>query len=701
MAAKPVFAQGLAEQMNVQLGFYTDVPAKEGTFLRLCGATSYQLYVNGSFYRSGPARAAHGHFRVDEIELTPLLTKECNTVVILLQSSCCNSYMVPRAPGFLQAEIVCGEQVLAHTAKDGSFTCVRMDSRVQKTLRFSFQRTFTEAYRLNEQAASFVRTPEAAHYPVCTLAEQPPHTLLPREVYVTDGEFEAAQTVLAMGLVSELPTPVYPDKREYHPDPSFNCFAPEEIEINSARLAHAYEYHPTEATANAADFTLTPNGYALLDMGHELTGLLSLRVRTERATRLLLLFDEILSDGQVNATRLDCCNAVVYELEAGEYELLTMESYSLRYLTVIATGEGATTVQSLGLRRVGFPKIEKTLNSTDPIEQQIYAAAIETFRQNVADIYMDCPSRERAGWLCDSFFTSRVEYALTGKCVVERAFLDNFLRPDSFPHLPEGMLPMCYPGDHTNGNYIPNWAMWYVLELKEYLARSGDRELVDRARERMLALYRFFTAYENSDGLLEKLPAWVFVEWSHANDLVQEVNFPSNALYAAMLDALNRLYDMPELSIKAEAIRAFIREHAMVNGFFCDNSVRGEDGVLALSGECTEACQYYMFFLGVATPESHPELWRILCEEFGPDRAAKGLHPQIYPANAFIGNYLRLDTLYRYGLHEQLLAEIKGYFHYMAKKTGTLWENASDFASCNHGFASHVAVWLLGIRNHD
>ena len=30
----------------------------------------------------------------------------------------------------------------------------------------------------------------------------------------------------------------------------------------------------------------------------------------------------------------------------------------------------------------------------------------------------------------------------------------------------------------------------------------------------------------------------------------------------------------------------------------------------------------------------------------------------------------------------------------MAEKTGTLWEIDSDSASCNHGFASHVAYWF-------
>jgi alpha-L-rhamnosidase len=41
----------------------------------------------------------------------------------------------------------------------------------------------------------------------------------------------------------------------------------------------------------------------------------------------------------------------------------------------------------------------------------------------------------------------------------------------------------------------------------------------------------------------------------------------------------------------------------------------------------------------------------------------------------------------------------------MANLTGTLWENIGTTASCNHGFASHVAVTycrdVLGLREID
>ncbi|MBP5165775.1 MAG: hypothetical protein ILP09_00775, partial [Oscillospiraceae bacterium] len=260
-----------------------------------------------------------------------------------------------------------------------------------------------------------------------------------------------------------------------------------------------------------------------------------------------------------------------------------------------------------------------------------------------------------------------------------------------------GMLPMCYPSDHYDGVFIPSWAMWYVLELREYFSRSGDRALVDRAKPRVLGLVRYFDDFLNADGLLEKLQAWVFVEWSRANHLVQDVNVPTNALYAAMLDAITELYGLSEYAERADRIRRYIRSHARVEKFYCDNALR-ENGTLRLSGECTEVCQYYMFYFGVASPESDPELWRILRDEFGPDRQKNGLYPEIYPANAFIGNYLRLDYLARRGLMDQVLREMRGYFLYMSETTGTLWEHVSPEASCNHGFASHAAVWLLQAR---
>ena len=292
------------------------------------------------------------------------------------------------------------------------------------------------------------------------------------------------------------------------------------------------------------------------------------------------------------------------------------------------------------------------------------------------------------------------EYDLTGKSEIERCFLENYLLPERFPHIPEGMVPMCYPADHTDGVFIPNWAMWLVLELAEYLERSGDRELVGRFRPRVYGLIRYFDRFLNGDGLLEKLESWVFVEWSKANDLVQDVNYPSNMLYAKMLDCAGALYGDEALRERSRAMQETIRAQSFDGAFFRDHAVR-RDGRLSVEPERTETCQYYAFFCGTARREDgrFAGLWRTLTEDFGPQRRQTGAHPDVFFSNAFIGNYLRLELLYRAGLFGSLRREIAGYFASMAERTGTLWEHDSPTASCCHGFASHVVCWLDGIAS--
>ena len=76
-------------------------------------------------------------------------------------------------------------------------------------------------------------------------------------------------------------------------------------------------------------------------------------------------------------------------------------------------------------------------------------------------------------------------------------------------------------------------------------------------------------------------------------------------------------------------------------------------------------------------------------------RAMKQFEGKIYPLTS--EERALLSLLFREGLHERLRDDIVGYFYNMAKRTGTLWENDTEVASCNHGFASHVLLWLDGI----
>jgi alpha-L-rhamnosidase len=699
---KPVWPAGHETERNLTVAFRADFksPAGKKVLLRATGSTVYRIFLNGEFIGYGPARGPHGWYRVDEIDLTAKLKPGTNMVAFEVAGYNVNSYYLLDQPSFVQAEVVAGEKVLASTSGDGQpFEAALLTDRVQKVQRYSFQRPFSEVYRIAPGYDGWRREPAR---PLATVkcAVQPVKALLPRRVPYSEFAIREPRQLVATGelktgLKVEKP---WKDRSLTGISPQLGGFPEKELatipslELQTvasvnARLANQ-PYVATEPLPVKA------GTFQIVDFGVNLTGFLGARIHCQSKTRLFLTFDEILSNGDVDFKRLGCVNIVGYELEPGAYDVETFEPYTLRYLKLLAL-EGDCEISGLRLREYVSPiPADVRFSAGDERLNQLFAAGVETFRQNVVDVFMDCPSRERAGWLCDSFFTARVAKDLTGVTLVEQNLFENYRLPDKFAHLPDGMLPMCYPADHNNGVFIPNWAMWFVVELEEYLARGGDRETVKALEPRLMKLLEYFKPLRNEDGLLEKLQSWVFVEWSKANSFVQDVNYPSNMLFAEVLAAMGRMYGRPDLLAEGEKIRAVIRQQSFDGEFFVDNALR-KDGKIEVTRNRSEVCQYFAFFFHVATPETHPQLWETLVGGFGPQRKQTKAFAQVHPANAFIGNVLRLELLSRAGLSQQLLDESLAYQLYMAERTGTLWENDRAHASCNHGFASHGGVRVL------
>lgn len=701
-SAKPIWPEAREKEKNLTVGFRAefDVPAGQPVLLRLTGSSLCRSFLNGAFLSHGPARGPHGFYRVDEIDLTRRVRPGRNLLAIEVVGYNVNSFYLLDQPSFLQAEVVAGGKVLASTAGEGvNFTATAMRERLQKVQRYSFQRPFTEVYRLTPGYDQW-RLDAGVAMELARCAIQPVKALLPRRVPLCEYPTRPPTQVLFQGVVEtgrKVDKP-WKDRSLTQIGPKLGGFLEKELEtIPSLELQTIANITSAivERPYNSARALVIPaGGFQILDFGVNYSGTLGARLTCKTPVRVFFTFDEVLRNGDVDFKRLGCVNAVVFELQPGTYDVETFEPYTLRYLKLMALG-GGITAERLYLREFASPlPAEVRFVAGDARLNKLFAAGVETFRQNATDVFMDCPSRERAGWLCDSYFTSRVAADLNGHTLIERAFLENFLLPPKFEHLPEGMLPMCYPSDHYDGVFIPNWAMWFVVELEEYLARSGDREMVSALEPRLMKLLDYFRRFRNSDGLLEKLESWVFVEWSKANSFVQDVNYPSNMLFAEMLAAMGRMYGRADLLAEAEKIRDVIRRQSFDGEFFVDNAIR-KDGQIQVTKNRTEVCQYFAFYFHIATPDMHPKLWQTLVRDFGPQREKTKAHPQVHPANAFIGNVLRLELLSRAGLCQQLLDESIAYQLYMADKTGTLWENVGDYASCNHGFASHGGVHVL------
>ncbi|MBQ4109450.1 MAG: hypothetical protein IJC74_01065 [Clostridia bacterium] len=691
--AVPVWKKGCEKEKNLTLIFRNILKKSDNCLISLSCSSLYQIFINGNFIATGPARAAHGYYKVDTIDISRYLTNNTNIITIYVAGYNVKSFYHLNQPAFLCAEIICSGKVVAATGKSG-FEATKYTERIQKVQRYSYQRPFCEVYKADENFGGININPGFS-FQKTELANTGKKNFIPRDVYYSEYNKRFAKSIIMEGEATFFNEVLrrYDDRALTYEAEDF-LFDRNELEVESTLNAGKINFSNIKQTEQTADNVLIRNNtFKVFDMGINTTGIIDFEISVNSDTEVYFTFDEILKDGFVDYTRMECCNVIIWHLKKGKYHITSFEPYTLRYLCASVFGSEAE-ISDLNIISVGFPDSLCTFSSGSEKLDLIYNSALETFRQNVSDIYMDCPSRERAGWLCDSFFTARTEYELTGKSVVEKAFLNNFIIPDSFPGVPDGMLPMCYPSDAIGKHHIPNWAMWFVLELEEYLERTADREFIEKAKEKVYGILNFLKIYENEDKLLEKLDGWIFVEWSQANKLVQDINFPTNMLYARFKKAIGNLYNDEKLLEESNELQRKIRELSYFNGFFHDRALINENKKAKVTDEITETCQYYAFFMETATKDTFPELWNTLICDFGPHRRENNKWENIYFSNAFIGNYLRLDLLAKYRYHQQLLCEIEGYFYNMAKTTGTLWEHDNTFASCNHAFTSHIIVWL-------
>jgi len=688
-AAVPVWPEKYIDEMNISVVLTAEFAVAGKRLLRIAASSCYQIFADGGLFEMGPARAGHGFFRVDELPLP----ENCKRIEIIVAGYNNNSFQFIDEPPFVCAEVEREGRIELFTDtvyERCGFKVRTYSERIQKCQRYSFQRNFAEAYDLTGRPAE--------ESPALVRAVNGELNFIERGIEIYKNEREDAKEVVAEGKCGhDENAPLPMDRAIISVGPQLKGFRPEELEICTAWEACKITYNSVNnenrAIAHGDVLDVPADGFVTLGMERNLCGVIALDVETDEGCEVYAMVDELCGeDGAVNFFRLGASALVYWKLPAGRHSLMSFEPHLFKYIKIAVLGGGAR-VSNVHIRRVGFYMPGIAVKTDNPKVRAVIDAAVETFRQNTYDIFTDCASRERAGWLCDSFFTSRAEYVLTGESRVERNFIENFLLPKSFKCLPEGMLPMCYPADHYDGTFIPNWAMWFVLELEEYYRRTGDAEMIERARKPVMDLIGYFRKFENDDGLLENLESWIFVEWSHANDLVQNVNFPTNMFYAKMKRVAGALYGEESLIGEADALAAKIREQSFDGKFFCDNLVRDGEK-LRPSGECTETCQYYAFFTGVATPETFPDLWNTLLHEFGPARKEHNPYPQIAFSNVLVGQMMRLDLLIRYGFNKEIIDNIEDYFYYMAEKTGTLWELDTVQASCSHGFTSIVLVWL-------
>lgn len=682
-----VWAEGQKNQMNRAFAFVLDLGKKQMGEICLSAASCYKVIADGKLMGFGPNRTAHGYARA------AVYPFNAQYITVEVQSHFVPNFCwVKREPFF--ACVLKTESGKEYFAED--FNCFALSDRVQKVRRYSFQRGFCETY-INEKdrTALYFCKPQNAFPRVKTEKAELPH-LLPSETLNPALSEIFAEKVIDSGYCKTSPEiAVYVDRTETLIGTVIEGFKRGEWQDCSTDEISRITYL---SGAKSGDYA-----YETLDFSRIVTGIVEVEIIAGNAGEVFFAFDEILSDEKLKTIkpfRGDTANVFKWTVKkAGVYNLSAFEPYAFRCANVITSAGVKANVK---VRAYENPEAGKMLFECDDKKiEQIMEAARHTFAHNAVDLLTDCPSRERAGWLSDSFFSSVAERVFTGDNKVERAFLQNYILADKSGH-PKGMIPRCYPADYyEEDGFIPNWSLWYILEIYKYFTQYGYDETVEKSRANVEGILNYFVDFENEFGVLEDLKGWIFVEWSAANnsDHINGINVPSNACYYASLLAAAKVYGIKGLKEKAEKVKDYLLKNAYVDGFFVDNLIRNEKGDIIPTENYTETCQYYMFFFKCADKHTHKELFDKMLNEYGKsDSSVSGGNPvkkQLTPSNMIYGVYMRLELLMREQKRVELLNECVRYFYDMTQKTGTLWENNTASASCDHGFASYVSRFII------
>jgi len=675
-----VWGENFLDTMNVTLAFSLKLDKRQEVELDMTASSCYKLYADGEILAFGPQRAAHGFARVQKFSFC------ANEIVVLVHNLGVTNFCWVKQPPFFACELKTAD---GKNYSAGDFECYLVDDRAQKVQRYSYQRGFAEVYRVKGQKEKVADLENNFSKIKTVLVDTP--MLLQSNCKNAKLNLHNVSSMIDWGKVTiDKDKPVWRDRIHHQIGLKTGGFTVEEWEEFPTDEACKFNYHPNEK----GDLV-----YETYDFSRSITGFTELKVEVKKGSVIYAIFDEILRDDMpfgdnIDFTRNTCSNVFKWTFENdGEYNVSCFEPYTIRYVRIVH--DSLSKVQ-ISQRDYENPDVDGfKFTCADKRLEKIVQAAVDTFSQNAVDLLTDCPSRERSGWLSDSYYSSVAEKVFTGKNNAEKTFLENYV--DYIPaKLPKGILPMNYPADDYDGMFIPNWDIWYILELDKYARNYGKEGIVESSKDNVYGIIDYFKTKENELGLLEDLESWVFVEWSSANDAshVAGVNVPSNISYAECLIRAGQMYNDLSLVKKGEAIKKTIKEIAFDGKFFVDNLVRDEKGELVQTKNYTEVCQYYAFWFGLADKKEYSELFEELMCRLGTERK-DGYLKEIGKPNVMYGLYMRLDLLLALNEREKILKEVIKLFLDMAKKTGTLWEHNSALASCNHGFASYAVRWII------
>lgn len=355
-----------------------------------------------------------------------------------------------------------------------------------------------------------------------------------------------------------------------------------------------------------------PEDAYVLDLGQNLAGFARLKIKGKPGQKITLRFAERLNpDGTIYTTNLRGARAVDTYVCRGQ-GVETWEPkftfHGFQYIEVSGLGRKPTPDEVVGVAISSDSPNVGTLETSDPMLNQLVSNAYWTQRMNFIDIPTDCPQRdERLGWTGDA-----QAYIHTATMTSDvQAFFTKWLITLEDAQREDGQFPMVAPVKVAGSDGGPAWADAGVICPWTIYQAYGDKRLLAKLYPSM----KKFIAFCVKRSTPEMLPPpqfhcfgdWVSINANTPNDVIYTAYFAYSAsLMARAADALGLKED-------AEKHRALFRQ---IRESF-NKAYVSEEGVIKGDTQCA-------YVLAIAFDLLTPEMTQIAADRLIADIKKRG-----------------------------------------------------------------------------
>lgn len=487
------------------------MPAFQACILRIAADDYYKLYINGRFVAKGAANGYHFHYYYNEMDVSAFLREGENVIAAEvyypgLVNRVWNSGDLRQG---MAADLIADGKILLCTDETWKYTISRAYTS-QETI--GYQTQFVEDYDSNLEETGW------------------------RECGFDDAGWEACAVRETDYTFCDTPAPVvvvYPQ-------------AP----IVTKKLE---------------------DGRLFYDFGREITGMLRITARGKKGNRIRILCGEELSAPFTVRYQMRCnCDYEEYwTLGEGMCKLEQYDYKAFRY--VCLEPDASVEILSLSADVCHYPFDDDacSLQSSDPILEQVFELCKNGVKYGCQDVYTDCPSREKGQYAGDLTVSSASQIYLTGDLwLFKKAIGDQAASQKICP----GIMAVT-PGSFMQE--IADYSLQFPILVLRCYQHTGDLDFLREMLPVCRQMLNYFRQYRRPDGLLEQVDGkWNLVDWPE--NLRDGYDFPLtkpigpgchnviNAFYVGSIglteqiaDLLGEAHDREYTALSAAFNRAF------------------------------------------------------------------------------------------------------------------------------------------------